>query len=99
MNAHEIARWATALPDQFATRLPAQTLAELHDRTGRGRPAVDAVQDTSACQDLRLYRCVRVGQHRDVRSGSFLASAGMYKDADDCIDAHGTVMHASGWCA
>lgn len=29
MNAHEMARRASALPDQFATRLPANTLAWL----------------------------------------------------------------------
>ena len=29
MDAHEIARRASALPDQFATRLPAATLAGL----------------------------------------------------------------------
>ena len=37
------------------------------------------------------------GSNGDLAESS--ASAEMYKDADKCIGAHGTVMHASGWCA
>jgi hypothetical protein len=40
-----------------------------------------------------------------VRSGGLAifaessASTGMYKDVDECMEAHGTVMDASGSCA
>jgi hypothetical protein len=65
MNAQEIARRASALPDQFATRLPADTLAGLRLMNEGGEYSELAIELTATLAKTRTT--VSAAEQRELR--------------------------------
>ena len=73
MNAHELARRASALPDQFATRLPEDTLAGLRLMTEGGEYGELAIELTATL--VKTGATVSAAERRELRA--LLEATGM----------------------
>jgi hypothetical protein len=66
MDAHEIARRGRALPDQFATRLPAQTLAGLRLMAEGGEYGELVIELTATL--VKTEATVSAAEQRELRA-------------------------------
>jgi hypothetical protein len=73
MNAHELARRASALPDQFTTRLPEDTLAGLRLMEEGGEYGELAIELTAAL--VKTGGTVSTPEQRELRA--LLEATGM----------------------